>query len=105
MANAQMATNNIVQPSVQAPGLSSFRSATMRQIVNGPAFTFTSLAQTQQFRVPSVGYLARVRLIVSGTITIPTTPTGNWISYPWLPYGLFSNITLQTSENATLINC
>jgi hypothetical protein len=105
MANPILASNNIVAPSMAAPGLSSFRSATMKQISSGPAFTFTSLGQTQQFRVPSVGYLARVRLLVSGNITIPSSPVGNWISYPFLPYGLFSNVTLQTSENANLINC
>ncbi len=96
--------NMVTQAQVQSPGLASFRSATMKQITTGGSFTFTSLGSNTQFKVPATGYLSRVRLLVQGTITIPATPTGSWISYPFLPHGLFSNISTYTSENAQIVN-
>lgn len=100
-----MTSTNMVSQQTAQPGLSSFRMATMKQNTTGGANFITNLGQTIQFRVPSVGYLAKVRLLVTGTITVPATPTGSWLSYPFFPYGMFSNVSLYTSENANLINC
>jgi hypothetical protein len=98
-AAAQNAQNASAQPQV------SFRRATRQQEFLQPPLTVTQFGQTVNFALPQSGFLSRIFLNFTGTITTGAgTPAGSWGTYPPLPYALIRKIRIYTTEGVEIIN-
>lgn len=92
------------QGQVQAPAASRFRELTRQQMQPLQSQVVNQFGQLFTFPMTTTGYLANIYLYLTGTVTIPATPTGNWQTYPPPPFNLFKRIRVSTSEGVELIN-
>ena len=90
------------QAAQQVP--SRFRELTRQQLSYIPQQQMNVFGNTYTFGLGNTGYVANIYLMLSGTVTIPATPTGNWQTYPPLPYSLIRRLRIYTSENVELLN-
>ena len=84
---------------------SRFREDTRQQEVIAPALTLSSFGTAQNILLPQTGYLANLFINVTASVTIPPTPSGNWATFPPLPWALIRKLRVFTSETVEIVNC
>jgi hypothetical protein len=83
---------------------SRFREDTRQQEVVAPALTLTSFGTAQNILLPQTGYLANLYINVTANITIPAAPSGNWATFPALPWAFIRKLRVFTSETVEIVN-
>lgn len=86
----------------QAP--STFRAATRQQIVPLAGQTAVAFGQKLTFPLPQTGYLAKIWLPFTATLTTNATAAGTQAVYPPMPWSAINRVRLYTNEGATLVD-
>jgi hypothetical protein len=100
------ATNTTTQGQANPASLQQFRHYTRQNVVNVGNLTFNAFgAPPQQLQLPRSGWLARVYVTATATMTTGAgTPSGNWATYPTQPYSLLGKVRLYTNTQSDLFN-
>ena len=102
MTQAQASRNQGPTP---AQSYAAFRRATQQNQYLNQNMIFSQFGQLQTLQLPQTGYLGRIWLYFTGTITTGAgTPAGSWASYPPMPYNLIKKIRVYTSEGVEIVN-
>jgi hypothetical protein len=92
------------QQQAQPVPVSRFRELTRQQLAIIPALACNAFGTAFQALLPQTGYLARLWINLTATVTIPATPSGNWVTYPPLPFALIRRLRVFTSETVEIVN-
>ena len=93
----------VQQGRAQRPG--NFNAATRQTIIQQPDQVWPgAAAQTTRLDLPQTGFFAGVWLLLSGSITSPSTASGAAEDYPLTPYSLIRKIRVYNNQNVELWN-
>lgn len=94
------------QKMAQAPQRPSmFRELTRQQIYPINPLILNTFGNSYSVTLEKTGYLARLWDYVTGTVTIPTTPSGSWASYPPLPWAAIRRAQVYTTQGQYIVDC
>ena len=91
-----------------AAGAPAFRGVTRQNVVSLPALAFSGTGASgsiQTVNLPRTGWLQKFFLTITGTMTTGAgSPSGNWPTWPLMPFGLIQRIRVYTNTNVQIVN-
>ena len=82
---------------------SNFRQLTRQNVSQLQSVNINGFGTTQTLQLTQTGFLARVWLTITASVTVGTA-SGNWATYPPPVYNLLRRVRLYTSENVEIVN-